>query len=144
MGAVCPSNMMGNPNFEGSFLPPLVPEPLYQNFSTQFPYDTAFFVGFKVFALRSESPRRSEHTTEGTESVLSALWFTSRNLGPPNTFLRHFRRFCETFVSHVNLVNYICQIMVIHTTTLGFVWIIKVMKYSVNFGSQILHMLLHS
>ena len=108
--------MMGNPNFEGSFLLPSEAKSLYQNFSTQFPNDTAFFVGFKVFALRSESPRRSEHTTEGTESVLSALWFTSRNLGPPSTFLRHFRRFCETFVPHVNLVKQISQIMVIHTT----------------------------
>ena len=65
--------MMGNPNFGGSSLRPSGAQPLYQNFSMQFPYDTAFFVGFKEFALRSERLKRSKYKTEVNDSVVSAL-----------------------------------------------------------------------
>ena len=108
--------MVGNPDVWESFLLPSEAKPLYQNFATTFPYDTAFFVGFQEFALRSESHRRSKHENRRTGSVISALSVTYKKLGPPSTFLRHFRLFFEKFVSHVNFLKYISQIMVIHTT----------------------------
>ena len=48
-------------------------KPLYQNFSTQFPYNAAFFVGFKVFALHNEAQKPVRAEPPVVDRVFSAL-----------------------------------------------------------------------